>query len=618
MLLFIWSTSFGSAVGQEGQTGQPGLSVEMTVDRLIVAREAAVPNKFILAQEPDGSTPPTEETPLLSAGTASLSTLVDEAEDETEVDRSTPTTSALPCRSNPYLGGVSVDRFWVIFLEIMAAYFIACFDGTIMASSHPAITSYFGASNKASWLSTAFLLTGASFQPLLGRLSDAVGRKPPYVASMAVFLAATLWCATAGSMTSLIVARAFCGLGAGGIMTLGSILISDLVPIEIRANYQSLLNLVFGVGAMLGAALGGLMVDTLGWRWGFGIQVPILFVNLIVAIVAVPPGIGLHGKTKESVGDAMRAFDFAGSLSMATAVVFLILGLNLGGNILPWTHPFVIASLLISLIVFPLFLYIETRASRPIMPLNLVTKSPHMNLIFSNFLANMVMNAIMFNVPLYFRGVLLTSATTSGLSLIVPSGVASLSGAMTGFLISWTRRLKWPLVLGTTSSLLGLLSLAAMQRGWPTAAYLGCLVPSAIAQGLQFPGTTMAVLATSEQHSQAVVTSTLILWRSVGTVLGIAASSLVVQNALWAYLAAFVRGPDSDGVIARVRLSVEAIRALPAPYREQVVQSYEAALRLTFLCASVLAAVSIVLVLPVKLPKLGGRKEKGMPSSTDA
>lgn len=57
-----------------------------------------------------------------------------------------------------------------------------------------------------------------------------------------------------------------------------------------------------------------------------------------------------------------------------------------------------IASLLISLIVFPLFLYIETRASRPIMPLNLVTKSPHMNLIFSNFLANMVMNAIMFNV----------------------------------------------------------------------------------------------------------------------------------------------------------------------------------------------------------------------------
>lgn len=180
----------------------------------------------------DGSTPPTEETPLLSAGTASLSTLVDEAEDETEVDRSTPTTSALPCRSNPYLGGVSVDRFWVIFLEIMAAYFIACFDGTIMASSHPAITSYFGASNKASWLSTAFLLTGASFQPLLGRLSDAVGRKPPYVASMAVFLAATLWCATAGSMTSLIVARAFCGLGAGGIMTLGSILISDLVPIE--------------------------------------------------------------------------------------------------------------------------------------------------------------------------------------------------------------------------------------------------------------------------------------------------------------------------------------------------------------------------------------------------
>ncbi|KAK7753305.1 hypothetical protein SLS62_004824 [Diatrype stigma] len=123
-------------------------------------------------------------------------------------------------------------RFWLIFVGIMATYFLACFDGTIMASSHPVITSYFRSSNSASWLSTAFLLTNTAFQPMVGRLSDSLGRRGPYLVTMAIFGAATLWCALAQSMTSFIAARAVCGLGAGGMMALGNIIISDLVPIE--------------------------------------------------------------------------------------------------------------------------------------------------------------------------------------------------------------------------------------------------------------------------------------------------------------------------------------------------------------------------------------------------
>ena len=132
----------------------------------------------------------------------------------------------------PFLNGVSPARFWVLFPGLMATYFVASFDSTIMASSHPVITSYFGSSNTASWLSTAFLLTSTSFQPLVGGLSDAVGRKTPYLVTITIFLLATVWCALAQSMTSFIIARAVCGLGAGGMMSLGSIMVSDLVPIE--------------------------------------------------------------------------------------------------------------------------------------------------------------------------------------------------------------------------------------------------------------------------------------------------------------------------------------------------------------------------------------------------
>lgn len=169
-------------------------------------------------ESPEGL--PDESSPLLPSSSAST----------TESDNS-PDSNA-----SPYLGGVSVARFWIIFIGIEVAYFIACFDSTIMASSHPVITSYFGSSNSASWLSTAFLLTSTAFQPFLGGLSDAVGRKGPYVITMALFLVSTLWCTLAGSMTSFIIARAVCGAGAGGMMTLGSIIISDLVPIECVAG----------------------------------------------------------------------------------------------------------------------------------------------------------------------------------------------------------------------------------------------------------------------------------------------------------------------------------------------------------------------------------------------
>ena len=169
--------------------------------------------------EPPGGLPD-ESSPLLPSSSAST----------TESDIC-PGSNA-----SPYLSGVSVARFWIIFIGIEVAYFIACFDSTIMASSHPVITSYFGSSNSASWLSTAFLLTSTAFQPFLGGLSDAVGRKSPYVITMALFFVATLWCTLAGSMTSFIIARAVCGAGAGGMMTLGSIIISDLVPIECVAG----------------------------------------------------------------------------------------------------------------------------------------------------------------------------------------------------------------------------------------------------------------------------------------------------------------------------------------------------------------------------------------------
>jgi hypothetical protein len=245
------------------------------------------------------------------------------------------------------------------------------------------------------------------------------------------------------------------------------------------------------------------------------------------------------------------------------------------------------------------------------MPLHLLHQSPSSNLIFGNHICAMLTNAILFNIPLYFQGVLLTTATKSGLYLILPSLIASSTGTATGLLISRTRRLKWPLILGSTGYLLGLLSLSSMRRSWPAWAFLLAIVPSSAAQGFQFPGTFLALLAVWEQKAQAVVTSTLILWRSLGMVLGVAGSSLVVQNGLVWYLRKYVDVEDElekERVIELARSSVEAVRGFDPVLREQVVRSYDAALRLMFMGCCVLGVVNVLLTLPVKVPRLGKRK----------
>jgi MFS family permease len=232
---------------------------------------------------------------------------------------------------SPYMGGVSVGRFWAIFGLICVTFGIGCFDSTIMASTHPVVTSYFRSSNAASWLSTAFILTSTASQPMMGRLSDALGRKPPFLCGLAVFSFATLWCALAQSMMSFILARAACGGGCGVMVSMSSIMISDMVPIERRGTYQAYINIIYGLGAMLGAATGGTMAEAIGWRWTFGIQVPILLTCLGAAVIVIPHDIGI---AKNAVGkssfEAMKTFDSIGSLLLTNLLVFLILGLVSG------------------------------------------------------------------------------------------------------------------------------------------------------------------------------------------------------------------------------------------------------------------------------------------------
>ncbi|RPB27224.1 MFS general substrate transporter [Terfezia boudieri ATCC MYA-4762] len=509
-----------------------------------------------------------------------------------------------------FLTGISEKEFWFIFTGILIVNFVGAFDSTIMASTHTSVTSAFNSSNSASWLSTSFLLASTSFQPIYGRASDVIGRRIPFVVALVLFTSGTLWCATAQSIGSFIAARALCGVGCGGVWTMGAIVLSDIVPIEIRGTYQSWNNLTYGLGSMMGAALGGFMADQLGWRWAFGVQVPPALLCTAIISYTSPGSISISQTLPKK--KKLPKFDFRGCFLLLVSTALLVLGLSTGGNVFPWTSPFVISSLVMGSILWALFIVVEKTAEAPIMPLKMVWNRPRNFLVFSNFLYTVGMNSIIFNLPLYFQAVCLTTATTAGTRMLIPSISGTISGVSTGIIIVATGRLRPTLLLGAALILFGSILIATMKPTYSPLQYFFILIPANLGIGFNFPSTIMSMLAVSTQKDQAVATSTLLLWRSLGSVVGVASGSLIVQNLLKWGLEREVDGSgwgmtrEQDELVREmVRRSVESVVGLEGEYQRQVVKAYEGALKGAFWWAVMATVVSGVMVCSIRVPKLG-------------
>lgn len=354
-------------------------------------------------------------------------------------------------------------------------------------------------------------------------------------------------------------------------MSMSLILVSDLVRIEDRGVFQSHINLAFGLGSASGAALGGWLCDSLGWRWAFGVQVPFICVCFVMGALFTPSNLGpmLINANEGGVWIALQNFDSFGSVALVVTVTSLTLALNLGGNIFPWTSTVVIGCFITFAVAGCVFVRIEMKARQPLMPLQLLHRPPIANLVFANLLGGIASNTVLFNVPLFFQAVLLTSASSSGFRLAVPTLVGSIAGILTGYIITYTRRLKPTLVMGAFIYVVGSVAVSCISKNASEIVSMILITGVPLGQGFVFPNTMMSALAVSDQADQAVVTTTIGLWRNLGIVLGVAISSLVFQNCLVSNLEKYVTGPNCGDVIRAVRSSVKAIRLLEQPGQAQ-------------------------------------------------
>lgn len=334
---------------------------------------------------------------------------------------------------------------------------------------------------------------------------------------------------------------------------MGAVMVNDFVPIEVRATYQSVLNLAFGFGQASGVALGGFLCDTIGWRWAFGIQVPGIIFCGAVFWAAIPGDLGpqLAKNSKGAVRSFFKTFDLTGTVLLAVSLTCLILYLNLGGNLLAWSHPLMIGVLIIFFLTAALFLRVESIAKYPVMPVRLITSWPRANITFSSFFSALIFSGLIFNVPLYFEVVKHDSPTVAGFRLILPFLSLSASGFLGCMIIRQKRAIRPALISGALLTLAGAACLPFLGLSMSSWASMLCLLPLSMGYGFISPTATICMLRTTPTEEHAVSIGAFLLWRRLAAVLGVAFSTLLVQNLLVQYLYRLVTGSHQEEVCLR-------------------------------------------------------------------
>lgn len=208
--------------------------------------------------------------------------------------------------------------------------FFAALDTTIVATLSGPISSSFNSGTSFSWIASGYLIANAAFQPLSGKMTDIYGRRAGLIFASTFFAAGTLMCGLATESWVMIAGRVIGGAGGGCLNTVSVFVASDLIPLRKRGVWQGIGNIVFGLGMGLGGVFGGYINDHLSWRYAFLIQLPFIVVGGIwgVYMINVP--------VKETETAKIKRVDFLGAITLVSALVLFLLGLNSGGNIVPW------------------------------------------------------------------------------------------------------------------------------------------------------------------------------------------------------------------------------------------------------------------------------------------
>ncbi|KAL8306486.1 hypothetical protein RB597_003005 [Gaeumannomyces tritici] len=522
-----------------------------------------------------------------------------------------------------------------IVLVLVAGAFMSNVDGSLVLATHPTIASEFDALSWSSWLFVAFQLAGAATQSIVclvasifgpgasakqdtkqyGKLSDMYGRRPVLVAAYALFALGCALIGAGGSMAQVVLGRVVSGCGAAALNVLGLLIITDIVPLREAASWQSGINLAAVSGRSLGAPLGGLLADLVGWRLSFMGQVPIFCAAIVFCLSRMPSNLpgqshsgthvssteprstdqaddhaqesgpmspSKHAKPPARQPQGLARIDFLGAALLALTVVCVLLPIEVSrASDIPWTRNPAVLGLAAAACVFgALFVAVEERwALEPIFPIDLLRHRDVLLLYLVACTQAAAQFGLTFVVPLYFQVTQRSSNAASGASL-VPAFIGNACGAILGGLvIKRTGRYKLLLIgataLSSSAYFIILLRWHGHTRAWEALEILPGGMGTGIVQTVIF----VAIAATINPSHKAAAMSGLFLVSTVASTLGLAAVNAVTLGVMRARLDALLAlaGFDlamRDEIITKAAASIDYLDVADKGVADAVVRAY--------------------------------------------
>ncbi|WP_405388071.1 MFS transporter [Peribacillus muralis] len=473
-----------------------------------------------------------------------------------------------------------------ILTAIMLAMFMNAIEGTIVSTAMPAIVSDLGGFSLYSWVFSGYLLMNAVTVLIYGKLSDILGRKPVLLFGIAVFLIGSLLCGFANSMTELIIYRFVQGFGAGAVAPVASTIIGDIYKNEERARVQGYLSSVWGISAVMGPALGGLLVENLTWKLVFWVNIPLGILSFI----------GIWFFLHENIEKKKRDIDYLGASLLTLSISTLMLILVEGGVKWSWASAPIISLALLAVLAFILFILQEKRAAEPMMPFEIWQERSILIANLVSLTTGVMMIGLSSFLPTFVQGVMERSPTVAGFTLTAMSIGWPIASMVSGRLLLKIG-FKPTSLLGGCSLIIGSLILVWMKPdAGPLFAAIGSFFVG-VGMGLTSTSFIVVIQKTVSWERRGIATASNMFMRNLGNTVGAALLGGVMNTSLHSYLSEHApKGTEVTIDTANKLLNSEERELLPDAVVKVLQEGLTLSLHTIYLIVLSFSVVSFILL----------------------
>jgi EmrB/QacA subfamily drug resistance transporter len=475
---------------------------------------------------------------------------------------------------------------------LLLVLFVAMASATIVSTALPRIIGDLnGSQSQYTWVVTASLLTATASTPIWGKLADLYSKKTLVQTSIMIFILGSMIAGCTQSAGQLIAARAFQGIGMGGLQALVQVAIAAMIPPRERGRYNGYLGGVMALATVGGPLLGGVIVDTswLGWRWCFFIGVPVAAIALIVLQKT------LHLAVIRRAGVQI---DYLGASLIAAGVSVLLIWVSFVDSSFAWLSWQSGAMVGAGLLILAVALWVERRVPEPVVPLQIVRQRTTALSIVASLAVGMAMYGGAVFLGQYFQIGRGYSPTEAGVLTIPLMAGVVVSSTISGRLISRTGKIKPYIVAGTITLVAGFAILSTLDHT-TSLSYVGvgmALVGAGV--GMSMQNLVLTVQNTVQLRDIGSASSSIAFFRSLGgtigvSVLGAILARRVTDNIVTALTAAGV--PEAGGGKSNLNLA-----ELPPAMQSIVRAAYGDATGHIFLISAAIAVVGVIAALFLK------------------